>query len=188
MLIVDLIALLAFVVCIYLLIRDRITGSDSISDTGCGFLVIITIFGLFFSFCSFPRYKEWRSEGQVRDAHAQMMESCFNAAPQLRTTLNNLQAEIDKWQGNKEKFTRMRDASQTAGGRALAEEKLARIEQVLNGLMDSHNSVLEQVEMIAMESEGQFTELDRRSLEDLGRRVEDSVRHARELREGLSGG
>jgi hypothetical protein len=119
--------------------------------------------------------------------HDEMMESCFKASPQLKTTLDNLQAEISKWQTTKEKFIRMRDAAQTGGGRALAEEKLTRVEQVLTGLNGSHNSVLEQVEMIAMESVGQFTDLDRRALEDLGHKVQDSVRDARELREGLSG-
>ena len=122
------------------------------------------------------------------DKHDEMMKSCFEAAPALETTLNNLQAEIDKWQGNKEKFISMRDAAQTGGGRSLAEEKLARIGEVLNKLKGSHNKVLEQVEIIALESEGQFTELDRKTLEGLRLDVDESVRHARELREGLSNG
>jgi len=122
------------------------------------------------------------------DKHDQMMKSCFDSAPQLKTTLDNLQAEVNRWQDAKEKFTRMRDAAQTSGGRSLAELKLARIDVVLNGLKDSRYSVLEQVEMIAMESAGQFTELDRKALKDLSRRVESSVRDARELRKGLSGG
>jgi len=121
------------------------------------------------------------------DEHDEMIKSCFEAAPALETTLNNLQAEIDKWQGNKEKFIRMRDAAQTGGGRSLAEEKLARIDEVLNGLKLNHEKVLEQVEIIAIESAGQFTELDKKALEDLGRKVESSVRDAQELREGLAG-
>ena len=48
--------------------------------------------------------------------------------------------------------------------------------------------MLEQVEKIAIESEVQFTHLDRKALEKLSSDVEDSVHDARELREGLSGG
>lgn len=186
MIVVDLILLVITLFFLGCFIFLFFTGD--LDGTGCGFLIIIIILGLFLGCCSMPRYKKWANDRESRDTHGQMMESCFKASPQLKTTLDNLQAEISKWQATKEKFTRMRDAAQTGGGRTLAEVKLARVEQVLTGLNGSYNSVLEQVEMIAMESAGQFTELDRRALEDLGRRVQDSVRDARELREGLSGG
>lgn len=152
------------------------------TQEGC--LVVVLGTCLLISCCYVPAlWKNYKNGNK----HDEMMESCFKASPQLKTTLDNLQAEISKWQTTKEKFIRMRDAAQTGGGRALAEEKLTRVEQVLTGLNGSHNSVLEQVEMIAMESVGQFTDLDRRALEDLGHKVQDSVRDARELREGLSG-
>ena len=135
--------------------------------------------------CYLPKaWKDFRDG----NSHDEMMESCYEAAPQLKTTLDNLQTEIDRWLVNKDKFTKMRDAAKTDGGRSLAELKLAKIDQVLSDLRDSYNSVLEQVEMIAMESAGQFTDLDRKALEDLSSKVEDSVQDARELREGLSGG
>jgi hypothetical protein len=70
--------------------------------------------------------------------------------------------EIDKWKESEEKFTRLGNAAQTAGGRSLAKEKLVRIGQVLSKLRVSRQKMLEQIEMIAMESEGQFTELDRK--------------------------
>ena len=147
--------------------------------------VLMTIGLLFYGFGhAADSWKDFR-EG---NKHEEMMETCFDLAPQLETTLENLQAEISKWEGNKEKFMSMRDAAQTGGGRSLAEEKLARIGEVLNKLKGSHNKVLEQVEIIALESEGQFTELDRKTLEGLRLDVDESVRHARELREGLSNG
>ncbi len=157
---------------------------DADEGKGCGCLVAVLGTCLLISCCHVPvLWKNYKNGNK----HDEMMESCFKASPQFKTTLDNLQAEISKWQATKEKFIRMRDAAQTSGGRALAKEKLARVEQVLTGLNGSYNSVLEQVEMIAMESVGQFTDLDRRALEDLGRRVQNSVRDARELREGLSG-
>lgn len=118
--------------------------------------------------------------------HAEMMESCFDVAPSLRTTLNNLDAETEKWEVNRQKFMQMRDAAQTSSGRSLAESKLSKIDSVLADLNKKSDSVLGQVEMIAMESAGQFTDLDRKALEDLSSRVEGSVQDARELREGLS--
>ncbi|MDA7864129.1 hypothetical protein N9A97_00320 [bacterium] len=120
------------------------------------------------------------------DAHDQMMETSFQSSPGLKTTFNKLQAEIDKWKESEEKFTRLEKAAQTAGGRSLAKEKLAGIGQVLSKLTESREKTLEQIEMIAIESEGQFTELDRKALDDLSLKVEDSVRDARELREGLA--
>ena len=122
------------------------------------------------------------------NTHAAMMESCFEVAPSLRTTLNNLDAEIDKWEANREKFVQMRSAAQTSSGRSLAESKLSKIDSMLADLNKKSDGVLGQVEMIAMESAGQFTDLDRKALENLSSRVEDSVQDARELREGLSGG
>lgn len=119
--------------------------------------------------------------------HAEMMESCFDVVPMLRTTLNNLDAETEKWEVNRLKFVQMRDAAQTSSGRSLAEIKLSKIDSVLADLNEKSESVLGQVEMIAMESAGQFTDLDRRALEDLSHQVEDSVTDASELREGLSG-
>jgi len=113
----------------------------------------------------------------------EMMEICFKAAPQLRTTFNNLEAEILKWQENQEKFTRLRDAAQTEGGKATAEAKLSKIKSVLADLEAKHHKVLEQIEMIAMESEGLETKLDKIALEDLARRAADSVQDAEELRE-----
>jgi len=184
--IVDVIALLVLVICIFYQIKGRIAGSESNEDTGCFVVVMIIVFGPFFSYCSIPRYKEWRNEIQVRDARDQMMETSFRSSPALKTTFNKLQAEIDKWKESEEKFTRLEEAAQTAGGRSLAKEKLAGIGQVLSKLTESREKTLEQIEMIAMESEGQFTELDRKALDDLSLKVEDSVRDARELREGLA--
>ncbi len=131
------------------------------------------------SFCLFAcsKHEETRNE---------MMEICFKAAPQLRTTFNNLETEIIKWQENQEKFTRLRDAAQTEGGKATAEAKLSKIESVLTDLEAKRHKVLEQIEMIAMESEGLETKLDKIALEDLSRRTGDSVRDAEELREGLA--
>ena len=127
--------------------------------------------------CACNRHEETRIE---------MMEICFTAAPQLRTTLNNLEAEISKWQETEDKFTRMRDAAQTGGGRATAEAKLSKIKSVLADLEAKHHKVLEQIEMIAMESEGLETKLDKIALEDLSRRTGDSVKDAEDLREGLA--
>ena len=117
---------------------------------------------------------------------AAMMESCFEIAPSLRTTLNNLEAEIDKWDSTKKKFSKMKNAAQTAPGRSLAEGKLLKIENVLADLNNQSNLVLGQIEVIAMESEGQFTELDKKALEDLGRKVEDSIQNARDLSDALA--
>ena len=119
---------------------------------------------------------------------ADMMESCFEIAPSLRTTLNKLEAEIDKWESTKKKFSKMKNAAQTAPGRSLAESKLLKIENVLSDLNDQSDVVLGQIEVIAMESEGEFTELDRAALEDLGRKVEDSIQDARDLSDALSKG
>ena len=117
---------------------------------------------------------------------AAMMESCFEIAPSLRTTLNKLEAEIDNWESTKKKFSKMKNAAQTAPGRSLAEDKLLKIENVLSDLNDQSDLVLGQIEVIAMESEGQFTELDKKALEDLGRKVEDSIQDARDLSDALS--
>ncbi|MDA7864128.1 hypothetical protein N9A97_00315 [bacterium] len=117
---------------------------------------------------------------------AAMMESCFEIAPSLRTTLNNLEAEIDKWESTKKKFSKMKNAAQTTSGRSLAESKLFKIENVLSDLNDQSDVVLGQIEVIAMESEGQFTELDKKALEDLGRKVEDSIQNARDLSDALA--
>ena len=124
--------------------------------------------------CACNRSKETGNE---------LMDICFKAAPQLRTTLNNLEAEISKWQETEDEFTRMRDAAQTGGGRATAEAKLSKIKSVLADLNRKHHTVLEQIEMIAMESEGMETKLDKIALEDLARRAGDSVQDAEELRE-----
>ena len=115
-----------------------------------------------------------------------MMESCFEIAPSLRTTLNKLEAEIDNWESTKKKFSKMKNAAQTAPGRSLAEDKLLKIENVLSDLNDQSDLVLGQIEVIAMESEGQFTELDKKALEDLRRKVEDSIQDARDLSDALS--
>ncbi len=64
---------------------------------------------------------------------------------------------------------------------------MLKIENVLSDLNDQSDVVLGQIEVIAMESEGQFTELDRKALDDLSLKVADSVLDARELREGLAG-
>ena len=117
---------------------------------------------------------------------AAMMESCFEIAPSLRTTLNKLEAEIDNWESTKKKFSKMKNAAQTAPGRSLAEDKLLKIENVLSDLNDQSDLVLGQIEVIAMESEGQCTELDKKALEDLGRKVEDSIQDARDLSDALS--
>ena len=117
---------------------------------------------------------------------AAMMESCFEIAPSLRTTLNKLEAEIDNWESTKKKFSKMKNAAQTAPGRSLAEDKLLKIENVLSDLNDQSDLVLGQIEVIAMESEGQFTELDKKALEDLRRKVEDSIQDARDLSDALS--
>jgi hypothetical protein len=126
-------------------------------------------------------------ERQNEGTREQMLELCFKATPRLETTLNKLQAEINRWSDTKKEFTNMRDASQTEGGRLLAKEKLAKVDEVLNELKRDQVSVLEQVEMIAIESTGQITDLDRVALEELSNKVEGSVRDARELREGLAG-
>lgn len=185
MIIVDLILLVVTLIIVGVFMYELFMGD--LDGTGCGFLIIIIILGLFLGCCSVPRYKKWSNDRESRYAHDQMMETSFKASPALNTTLNNLQVEIDKWKVSKEKFTRMRKAAQTTGGRSLANEKLARIDDVLKKLKYSRHKVLEQVEMIAMESAGQFTELDRKALNELSRKVEGSVRDARELREGFSG-
>ena len=149
-------------------------------------LIIIVVLG-WFVFGGFSKFVAWIGEKESLDAHDQMMETSFQSSPGLKTTFNNLQVEIDKWKESEEKFTRLEKAAQTPGGRSLAKEKLARIGQVLRKLRVSRQNMLEQIEMVAMESEGQFTELDRKALDDLSLKVEDSVRDARELREGLAG-
>ncbi len=142
-------------------------------------VVAVSAWGLWWFFTGEERQNEGTRE--------QMLELCFKATPRLETTLNKLQSEINRWSDTKKKFTNMRDASQTEGGRSLAKEKLAKVDEVLNELEHDHNSVLEQVEMIAIESTGQLTDLDRRTLESLSNKVEETVRDARELREGLAG-
>ena len=159
---------------------------DADSDFGCGFIGIVIISGVYFKCCSLPRYVEWTGDRESSDAHDQMMETSFQLSPGLKTTFNKLQVEIDKWKESEEKFTRLGDAAQTAGGRSLAKEKLAGIGQVLSKLRESREKTLEQIEMIAMESEGQFTELDKKALEDLGRKVEDSIQNARDLSDALA--
>ena len=149
-------------------------------------LIIIVVLG-WLVFGGFSKFVAWIGERESLDAHDQMMETSFRSSPALKTTFNNLQVEIDKWKESEEKFTRLEKAAQTPGGRSLAKEKLARIGQVLRKLRVSRQNMLEQIEMVAMESEGQFTELDRKALDDLSLKVEDSVRDARELREGLAG-
>ena len=184
MIVVDVILLVVFLILIGTFSFNYFKG-DLGSDAGCSFWTIIIILGLCLGCCSLPRYVEWTGDRESRDAHNQMMETSFQSSPGLKTTFNKLQAEIDKWKESEEKFTRLEKAAQTAGGRSLAKEKLAGIGQVLSKLRESREKTLEQIEMIAMESEGQFTELDRKALDDLSLKVEDSLRDASELREGL---
>jgi len=159
-------------------------GEDSDKAAGAGCLTVCL--GICFIVGSLKAPDLWK-HFKAGHKHDEMMKSCFEVEPALETTLNNMQAEIDKWLGSKEKFINMRDAVQTGGGRSLADKKLARIDEVLNELKLNHEKVLEQVEMIALESAGQFTDLDKKALEDLSRKVESSIRDAQELRKGLTG-
>ena len=188
MIVVDVILLVFFlggILCLFVHISEA-DWTEAVST-----LPVILILGLFLGCCSAPRIRErneireWTENRGSRE-YDQMMETSFQSSPALKTTFNNLQVEIDKWKESEEKLTRLGDAAQTAGGRSLAKEKLARIGQVLSKLRESREKLLEQIEMIAMESEGQFTELDRKALDDLSLKVADSVRDARELREGLA--
>ena len=118
--------------------------------------------------------------------YQEMLESSFELSPALRTTLDNLQAEINKWEQERGIFVAMRDAAKTDGGRAAAQAKLSRIESVITNLRGKHDQVLEQVEIIAMEAGATHTELDKSALDDLGQRAGNAMTDARELREALA--
>lgn len=155
-------------------------------NLGCIDGSILTICACIFAFGSLLLAPVVVPKFIKNQTQADMMESCFEIAPSLRTTLNNLEAEIDKWESTKKKFSKMKNAAQTVPGRSLAEGKLLKIENVLSDLNYQSDVVLGQIEVIAMESEGQFTELDKKALEDLGRKVEDSIQNARDLSDALA--
>ena len=115
------------------------------------------------------------------ETHDEMMQSCFEVVPSLETTLDNLQAEILKWEESKNEVARMRDATKTNPGRLLGDRKLEKIESQIEGLKKRFNEVLAKVEIIAIESSGSFTELDKKALEDLEHKVDVSVADAQDL-------
>jgi len=121
-----------------------------------------------------------------KDKHEEMMESSFELSPALRTTLNKLQSDIDKWEQEKKEFIGRWDVAKTLGGRAAAQAKLSKIESILTNLKDNYQRVLEQAEIIAIESEGTHTKLDKIALNDLDDRAKSAMRDASELREALS--
>ena len=112
-----------------------------------------------------------------------MMESCFEALPKLETTLNNLKAEIDLWENEKDKFTKMKEVSTSDGARNLANTKINRIIDILHDLKLSKNNVIQEAEMIALEKADNFSELDLRSLRNLETKISKEVLNSEQLRE-----
>jgi len=141
-------------------------------------LILLLAFVLVASVCSCSKGKQ----------HKELLESSFRLSPVLKTTLDNLQAEINKWEQERGKFIAMKNAAKTDGGRAAAQAKLSRIDTVIGNLQGKYDQVLEQVEITAMEAESNYTELDKSALDDLGQRAGSAMMDARELREALSDG
>ena len=112
-----------------------------------------------------------------------MMESCFEALPKLETTLDNLNAEIDLWENEKDKFTKMKEVSTSDGARNLANTKINRIIDILHNLKLSKKNVIQEAEMIALEKADNFSELDLRSLRNLETKINKEVLNSEQLRE-----
>lgn len=124
-------------------------------------------------------WDKW-TDHAVRD---DMMESCFEALPKLETTLDNLNAEIDLWENEKDKFTKMKEVSTSDGARNLANTKINRVIDILHNLKAAKSNVIQEAEMIALEKADNFSELDLLSLGKLEHRINKEVLNSEQLRE-----
>ena len=142
------------------------------------FVGIIIFIGLSYLGVS-TLWDKWKDHS-VRD---DMMESCFEALPKLESTLENLNAEIDMWEEEKNKFTQMKEVSTSNGARNLANSKINRIIDILFGLKQAKDNVIQEAEMIALERADNFSELDVISLKNLETKMNKEVLNSEQLRE-----
>lgn len=112
-----------------------------------------------------------------------MMESCFEALPKLEITLDNLNAEIDLWENEKDKFTQMKEVSTSDGARNLANSKINRVINILYDLKNAKDNMIQEAEMIALEKADNFSELDLNSLKNLDTKINNEVTNSEQLRE-----
>ncbi|MDA8807127.1 hypothetical protein N9N55_07870 [Opitutales bacterium] len=112
-----------------------------------------------------------------------MMESCFEALPKLEITLDNLNAEINLWENEKDKFTKMKEVSTSDGARNLANSKINRVINILYDLKNAKDNMIQEAEMIALEKADNFSELDLSSLKNLETKINKEVMNSEQLRE-----
>lgn len=142
------------------------------------FVAVAIFFGLAYLGVT-TLWDKW-TDHAVRD---DMMESCFEALPKLESTLDNLNAEIDLWENEKDKFTKMKEVSTSDGARNLANTKINRVIDILHNLKAAKSNMIEEAEMIALEKADNFSELDLLSLGKLENRINNEVLNSEQLRE-----
>lgn len=151
-----------------------------ITSSGCGCLILIGI-----AFWVFGSVGECFEEMEEEDLREEMLENSFELLPSFRSTLKAFEQEIDLWKSQKKKFLRMKEAAITDGAKLLASEKISSIDREINKLEKSYYKILEQAEMIAIENEDDFTELDQKTLKDLEKTAKVKIDEAQKLREDL---
>jgi hypothetical protein len=151
-----------------------------ITSSGCGCLILIGI-----AFWVFGSVGECFEEMEEEDLREEMLENSFELLPSFRSTLKAFEQEIDLWKSQKKKFLRMKEAAITEGAKLLASEKISSIDREINKLEKSYYKILEQAEMIAIENEDDFTELDQKTLKDLEKTAKVKIDEAQKLREDL---
>lgn len=151
-----------------------------ITNSGCGCIILVGVVIWVLSSVG-----ECFEEMEEEDLREEMLENSFELLPSFRSTLKAFEQEIDLWKSQKEKFLKMKEAAITEGAKLLASEKISSIDREINKLEKSYYKILEQAEMIAIENEDDFTELDQKTLQDLEKTAKAKIDEAQKLREDL---
>ena len=99
--------------------------------------------------------------------------------------MKNFEQEIELWKSNKDKFQRMKKVAITEETKSLDDEKISSIDLEISKLEKSYYKILEQADMIAIENEDDFTEMDHNTLQGLEKTAKAKIDQAQRPREDI---